>query len=245
MNDPYEALPFIKIDKYREQAIETASKQVLETLEEQLGKEEAHKAFSKNKEIIIEGVDNTLTYRFVSEQVMQSLSDSHLVLSLSRTHRSMLMWAHYAENYTGYMIGFDKSHELFKQSNGISEEVGPYVVQYSENREQVNREDSNWFEYFACTKPLEWAYEQEERIFVNSKYASKQVGKDKLGKKIYLFDLPKEAIRAVYIGPKASDETKKRILDSLKKNQIECEVYTSHLAVEEYKIIFELVKDPE
>ncbi len=38
------------------------------------------------------------------------------ILSLSETHNNALMWAHYCQNHSGYVIEFDAENVFFKQS---------------------------------------------------------------------------------------------------------------------------------
>ena len=79
------------------------------------------------------------------------------ILSLSRRHDSLPLWAHYADNHTGYCLEFRNEgdfatgYEVLYQEKmplRLSSEIDPYQCD------------------FLFTKRPEWAYEEEVRILV-------------------------------------------------------------------------------
>lgn len=46
------------------------------------------------------------------------------VLTLTESPDNLLMWAHYAKNYTGFCIGFNRCHWFFSKSNDIRKPSG-------------------------------------------------------------------------------------------------------------------------
>lgn len=47
------------------------------------------------------------------EMVTNYLSSLFGILSLSRNHRNMLMWSHYADSHTGFVVALDENHSFF------------------------------------------------------------------------------------------------------------------------------------
>jgi hypothetical protein len=68
------------------------------------------------------------------------------------------MWAHYADNHTGFVIEFDAEHDYFHQKRSESDELG-YLrkVTYSIDRPNVVLTKVTSTEMF-LTKSKEWEY---------------------------------------------------------------------------------------
>ncbi|WP_103027173.1 DUF2971 domain-containing protein [Salinibacter altiplanensis] len=62
-------------------------------------------------------------------------SDRYGILSLSKRRKKLLMWSHYSEAHSGFLMAFDPEHEFF-QSACSSEESDSYfgTVEYSATR---------------------------------------------------------------------------------------------------------------
>ena len=52
------------------------------------------------------------------------------ILSLSETPDNLLMWAHYAEEHTGFVLVLDGSHNFFKGENSLLGFAKPERVEY-------------------------------------------------------------------------------------------------------------------
>jgi hypothetical protein len=125
------------------------------------------------------------------------------ILSLSETRDSVLMWAHYTSQYTGFVIGFDVDHPAWRR---LQMESGPTAeptkILYTRTRPAPDRmirmtPDVVWY-----TKSSEWEYEQEWRFTRLIRKAAKavRVGDDD----IPLFPFPKEAVSEVILGHRLS-----------------------------------------
>lgn len=102
---------------------------------------------------------------------------SHMgILSLSRSCRNTLMWAHYANNHRGFCLGFNFSRN-FIELNHENKIVGSHPVLYKKENPFIGlfkefAELSPPFTDFwlyalshgAVTKSIAWKYEQEVRI---------------------------------------------------------------------------------
>ena len=89
-----------------------------------------------------------------------------------------------------------------------------------------------------CEKPLEWSYEEEERIFRTFLSKAGAIGKDDFGQDIILTSLPRETINGIYIGYRANIITIGNILYAVKKNKLRCPIFYSTMSSKEYRIQF-------
>jgi Protein of unknown function (DUF2971) len=55
--------------------------------------------------------DNYISFGF--RHLLEIMSRSVAILSVSEIPDSLLMWAHYAKSHEGFLIGFDAAHEFF------------------------------------------------------------------------------------------------------------------------------------
>ena len=146
------------------------------------------------------------------------------MLSLTEKPDNLLMWAHYAQNHEGFIIGFDTDHEFFSKSD---DGTGLWKVKYSMKRpslpknlieEQFSRQpkinphgfvnvfidrgnnfnpDSDPDDY-RFVKSFEWEHEQEWRLVrnLNPPYYILTISPFP----IYLFPFPRTAVHSLIIG---------------------------------------------
>jgi len=240
LNDPFESLPLIDVGDISR----TTVKELIASLDaywenlSEVEKTSDNKLFlEKSKKAAIEGAKSQLEPSKVGEGLMDILRDRIGVLSLSRTNSNLLMWSHYADSSTGYVIGLNEDHDFFRQKNHKGEIVRALPVTYTEKRNAVSYKHDNWYHKLLCTKPIDWAYEEEERIFLTHLNKVNAIGKDEYGMDIILSALPADAISAVYLGYKITKQTERLIIDAVKKN-INCPIYKSSMSRSEYKIEF-------
>jgi hypothetical protein len=122
------------------------------------------------------------------------------------------MWAHYANNHTGFALGFDESYltahfddaELrdVEYRSGPAPELAEFV-KFAANRAKPR--DAYRLRAFAIhqayfSKYTEWTYEQECRLTGLDSYVENVDGTN------VLF-IPLEAVNSVIVGCRASDET--------------------------------------
>ncbi|PSV52351.1 DUF2971 domain-containing protein [Photobacterium sp. GB-1] len=241
LNDPYESFPLIDAEEARRSAIKSASEELdlfWEQTELSDRTEKNKKTLEDNRKAIIRGVEDSIRPELIANDLMDNLGDLFGVLSLSRSKTSLLMWSHYCGSHTGLVIGFDDNHDFFHQNDLDGYRTKPLPVKYSDQRAIVKVDSHNCRENMLCHKPLEWAYEQEERVFMAYMDESKAIGKDEFGAAVILMDIPPKAIKEVYIGCNASEETKLRILNAKRLNKLDCIIYESKMSLTEYKLIF-------
>ena len=141
------------------------------------------------------------------------------ILSLTGYPLNYLMWSHYAKSHTGFCIGFDK-FGLFNTINGSLSKVN-----YANNVPRLKLfEDIGAFHVKQiATKSDVWEYEGEYRI-VKSNAANMKI------------TYPKELIKNIFLGVKMAQINKNKIIEFVKSNKIECEIYELSLDKEIFKL---------
>jgi len=87
------------------------------------------------------------------------------ILSLTEVKDNLLMWSHYAQGHTGFVIEFDESHGFFKTCTAASDELwGLHKVRYLDKRPQAIVSELNIIAML-MTKGKVWEYEIEWRAF--------------------------------------------------------------------------------
>lgn len=141
------------------------------------------------------------------EQVLVSKGlGAFLVFSCSELWNSVPMWAHYAGNHTGFVIGLDPSHAFENiDRKGKVTPFRPRPVSYVKSLPAI-RLDKRGTDAIFGSKFEDWRYEREWRFTALADNAI-QRGRFAAGHEILLFDLKKEAVKEVIFGLHASRET--------------------------------------
>jgi Protein of unknown function (DUF2971) len=188
LNDPFEALPCLT--EYAAQIRERLEADpTTETMQSLLSPEQLDSCAMAGAGTL----PNLLSKRFGA-------------FCLSKNYDNLLMWSHYSDSHSGFVIGFDREHQIFApgaiSAEGLREVtyskfrwVLPAIEAVSITEEQL-REFSNGFFF---SKNDNWAYEEELRIVARCEHANEtRPGSD--GWDVCLFDFPAEAIREVLFG---------------------------------------------
>lgn len=149
-----------------------------------------------------------------SRNILRSLNQSIGIFCLSKNESSLLMWSHYASEYSGAVIEFDEEHEFF---------TGLFNVEYREHRPK--KDISAYLSDEApipiaelCVKPKDWEYEKEFRI-VRHLSDCKPVGENN-GFPVYVMDVPVEAIKSVTLGERMPVACQRNIWNRIKDTNI-------------------------
>lgn len=99
----------------------------------------------------------------------QPFSDRVGICSLTRDPLSLLMWAHYAGNHTGFVIEFNIQPDFDPnhcQDIQFAEWLIPHKVDYKSDKPVVSLLDDNMTKKDKqfLVKGMGWQYEQEERV---------------------------------------------------------------------------------
>lgn len=136
------------------------------------------------------------------------------ILSLSETPDNLLMWAHYAEGHTGFVLMLDGSHDFFGGDIALHGFAKPAPVEYRLKLPHLTIEDAYkdaiMPEIF-FVKGLDWQYEKEWRYLKFRANANKRFTD---GNKfdVNLFKLPGKCIIGVILGCYISQELEDKIL---------------------------------
>jgi hypothetical protein len=223
-NDPFESLPFIEggfseefitalfvtlsIDELYDSFVDSFDdlkfKRTLHSIREDLKQGEKnikkwYSALRANNEFDL------------SQSLKETWSDNVGILSLSENSDNLTMWAHYAEDHKGFVVGFD-TNKLISSQNQIL--IKLRKVLYTCERPKLNlfeldetREERNakWRNNFYFRKSKDWAYENEWRQINKLNTA------DSSSNENYLYKINKESIACIIIGCKMEDNNKEKI----------------------------------
>lgn len=135
-------------------------------------------------------------------------------LCVSEVCDSLLMWAHYAASHTGFVLEFDAQHPFFNAQRSENDEFRHIRrVLYRDARPSgllLELEASDMF----LVKSTQWSYEREWRMFMALSEANNviEVGSSK----IYLFDVPADAITGLIFGARASMQLQQAVHTAIK-----------------------------
>ncbi len=136
------------------------------------------------------------------------------ILSLSETPDNLLMWAHYTEGHTGFVLMLDGSHNFFKGDRALHGFAKPEPVEYKYELPRLRVEET--FENPVMSKiffvkGLDWKYEKEWRYLKFRANANKRF-RDSNSLDVNLFRLPPKYVIGVILGCYRSKELEKEIL---------------------------------
>ena len=98
------------------------------------------------------------------ERLRNSLDKAIGVLSLSASKSNPLMWSHYSENHTGFVVGF-RTENLWTSARSKHID-GPMKVNYIEKRPVTSVFDTNANPWFLSKQSI-WKYEKEYRYIAS------------------------------------------------------------------------------
>lgn len=169
-----------------------------------------------------------------NRDIVRQLNKIVGILCLSKRDNSHLMWSHYADSYSGAVIGFDGEHPFF--SNKVS-------VEYRKKR-PIRSED-----YYKSDVPIPiaefytkdncWSYEEEVRI-TKRLGVCKNIGPDSRNHDIYVSDVPRSCIKSITLGQRMPIEQRRSIYEKIKYTNIE--LYIAAVDHAEYSFWISKVK---
>ena len=170
-----------------------------------------------------------------ARRILYSLTQTIGILCLSKNASSLLMWSHYAGDYSGAIVKFDATHEFFS---------GHFDMKYSEHRPKMSIAsliDSDEPIPIAelCVKAKEWEYEQEVRV-VRSLANCKCVGMVR-DFPVYVMDVPLDCIESVILGERMPVSHQREIWN-LVKNMPDVSLYLDAVSNWGYEFRSEPIK---
>ena len=151
---------------------------------------------------------------FVRELIVLQLSKRVGIVSFAKHPHQLLMWAHYALNCSGFVIGYDVEY-LLVPDNGqgglrpvnYSNEIPPVMEFFLAQTESIGD--------FLSYKNDLWKYEQEWRLIVDLKDTIGTGYADKQGQPINLIRVPNEAVCRVYFTERTPSEAVAKVKERL------------------------------
>lgn len=233
-NDPYDtALPSmpekVPTDKERKQIISQLSENfhfTFKEIKELLDEDDFEKAISNKLQE--RKMPNYLCQEFINEmkENTQLYKELMAIACFSETNKSKLMWAHYANSYTGFCLEYD-----FTRIMDIKFRKGICKVVYS-NEKPIREDYNNYYDYTSAvlaTKSEDWSYEKEWRLINVLPY-------DLAIHKNYPVYCAKDAITAIYMGCNIDKEKRREIIEYFTK--VRLPAFEMSLHDDEYGISF-------
>jgi hypothetical protein len=171
--------------------------------------------------------------------VVRSDSEPTSFISLSRNRSNILMWSHYADSHRGFCIGFNRNHKYFSRAEPI---------RYRKFRSSLNglksqhSNSSNILKDVALEKAIDWAYEEEERLFlcdVNQNLT--RLGVDDWGQNIVLNSYPFDAISEIIIGLRADTSFANKLKEALDLHGLSVPIYKAVKSKTEFGLEFKTI----
>lgn len=182
-----------------------------------------------------------MTPQVVGRRVMEYMNRAQGVLSLSRANDNLLMWAHYGDSHKGFVIGFDETHRWFRGPNEFGNHTQPQNVIYTSRRPTFKTGAADFHEKLQSHKSIDWAYEEEVRVFRAFGSTKEQIDNhDPL--KLHLFDIPPACVKEIFIGANASSQLKAQIMQAVFTRRLDVAVYQAYNDDERYEIKFKPVE---
>lgn len=142
-----------------------------------------------------------------AKKLLEKLGRDLLCFSLSERMDSSPMWAHYADNNSGFVVAFDADNIWFRQRKR-GEKTRLKKVAYFDGKLEEPLEN---LQMAFISKTTDWSYEREWRLYVKDGEADFTVGD--ASDPIQLLKFPADAVDRVILGPKTSDDVTMRIRD--------------------------------
>jgi hypothetical protein len=129
------------------------------------------------------------------DQILDKVVSSSGVLSLTEDALSDQMWAHYADQGKGFVVGFDARHPFFFHIDGSANRHLLKKVIYTD--QQTENFWKNPY-YLFLVKATGWAYEKEWRMF--KKFADSHQSILTLNPPLHLWNVPPDMIKTIHFG---------------------------------------------
>lgn len=174
--------------------------------------------------------DNRLNIIHAMKKDLPIYREMVAISCFSETNMSKLMWAHYANNFSGFCIEYDFCKPAYE---GFQKQT--VKVNYSNNRprKEEGEPEDEYARQAMFTKASEWSYEKEWRFVAFRDYTL-------LKNEIYpVFDV-KSCIVNIFLGCKIDEAVRREIVDYYSESEVN--VYDMCLSDTNYDFEFELAE---
>jgi len=151
----------------------------------------------------------------IKEKLKSGLDKSIGILSLSANATIAPMWASYADNSKGFVIGFDTTNIFFQRRRSQSDELyhlRKVIYEDMQPIDSISKITTN----ILIQKNKSWEYEDEWRMLLPLKTANTKITTPE-GDEVFLFEIPAAAISHIIFGLKTEDSTIKAVQEAISK----------------------------
>lgn len=158
--------------------------------------------------------DDYTSSDFTSRNIVKDLNKKIGIFCASKSSNSLLMWSHYADQYSGAVIELDGSHDFFN---------GRIDIEYRTERQKKDL-DSYFLEPVPlaeiCVKSMDWQYEREVRIVRKLSDCIDTKSLDQRGFPVFVQNMPPACIKAIALGERATVNHQRNIYGLIKNTDI-------------------------
>lgn len=217
-----------------------------------------------NMNDIFEGLSCEIDDRVL--EVIEKMADCAYLKSFSEDKSNLLMWAHYADQYSGMCVQYNFSEfcddilcHLFpvhysntrRKSKSLEYTVQELISIKKANAENYYPEETNYLKdimYLFLSKSKAWKYEKEWRIVATHPqiFNSSEELDDECSS---FYDINnqiisvKGCIEAVYLGPRMKEMQRKHIIEICKDKLSNVPVFSVSLSKDKYELEYRQLPD--
>lgn len=151
----------------------------------------------------------------IRSEISSGLNKNIGILSLSSNCSIPPMWASYADNSKGFVIGFDTANEFFNRRRSKSDEFYHLRKVIYEDT-QPSGSVSELKKEILIQKNKSWEYENEWRMLLPLNTANAEIPTSQ-GDNVFLFDFPASAISQIVFGLNTDASTILEVMEALSK----------------------------
>jgi len=138
------------------------------------------------------------------------------ILSLSEIPTNQLMWAHYASDHRGFVLGFDTANSFFDGRRSANDDFYHLrqVSYLDRNNDSVTLIEMGGKDIF-FTKSTAWSYEREWRMIAP---LGSDIHHPPADDEVVLFDFPASALHELVFGARATSAMRSDLITIVKSN---------------------------
>jgi len=139
--------------------------------------------------------DGTANLEGLLADTAREMSSKVGMLCLTRRYDSLPMWAHYAANAFGVVVGFGNLESVFT-GDGTGVLCQPTLVEYKQEQVGVTFDPRSHRSLF-FSKFADWSYEQEVRVVLP---LDECLEKSVKGRPLYFYNIPPATVTQIVLG---------------------------------------------
>jgi hypothetical protein len=153
------------------------------------------------------------------DKLMEEILAKDGILSLTEDHLNEVMWAHYAENFAGFVVGFDCTNDFFFHSDDKGRRSLLRKVIYADDH--IENFWRNPY-YSFLVKNSRWEYESEWRMLKSLSDCDERVNTTP---PVCLWNVDPKMIKSIHFGCRYDDRTRTEDIANLRKIGADCDFY--------------------